>query len=426
MQLDQLRVIAKREYLTRIKTKGFWISTVLLPALMAAWLVVPSLVVDRAGATQKLVLVDLTGRLGDAVVQKLGESEGPRERRVRFDVTIAPPEPDPEAQRRELDRRLLAGEIGAWVWIDAEGLARDRIEYHAENVSNWLTQRALETTLAGAVLEMRLVDAGLDPAQTAQLARKVELEAVRVSEEGSRAEAGAEGFVLAFGVFFTLYLVLILYGQYVLQGVLEEKSSRIAEVVLSAVRPAELMGGKLLGIGLLGLTQLAIWAATSLVLTAPGLVSAMALAPEGMTLPQVPLLLLVHFFLHFLLGYFLYASFYAMVGAAFNDTQEAQQLASVAMIFLVAPVMFLMPVINDPGSTLAVVTSLIPPMTPLLMPLRMALKMPPWWQIALGYLLGVAFTAGVVWLSGRVYRVGILMYGKKPTIPELVRWARHS
>jgi ABC-2 type transport system permease protein len=183
------------------------------------------------------------------------------------------------------------------------------------------------------------------------------------------------------------------------------------------------MAGKLIGICLAALTQLAIWMVTALVITAPGLLAGLASLPEGVNLTPA---IVFHFFALFLLGFVLYASFYALVGAAFNNSQEAQQMASIAMIFTVLPWMVFMPVLNDPDSTLAVVTSLVPVLTPMIMMLRIAVKTPPVWQIALGYALLFAFDVFMVWLCARVYRIGILMYGKKPTIKEIWRWTRYA
>ena len=233
------------------------------------------------------------------------------------------------------------------------------------------------------------------------------------------------GFFLAYFLFFLLYMVVAIYGQQVLNGVLEEKTSRVVEVIVAAVRPFDLMLGKLGGIGLVGLTQLTIWLASMAALTAPGVIGAMAWMPGG-TLPQVSLAVFAHFLVLFLLGYFFFATLYAAIGAATNNIQEAQQFAGVVVIFLIAPVLLMLPVINDPDSALAVVLSLVPPFTPLLMMLRIAVKMPPAWQIALGYLLTFSFNLFLVWICARVYRVGILMYGKKPTFQELWRWIRYS
>jgi len=148
--------------------------------------------------------------------------------------------------------------------------------------------------------------------------------------------------------------------------------------------------------------------------------------PAGVALPTVSAGVAVHFVAHFLLGFFLYSALYAAIGAASNDLREAQQLASSVVIFIVLPVVFAITVINDPDSTLATVASLIPLFTPLLMLLRIVVKTPPVWQIALGYALTAGFVALLLALCARVYRVGILMHGKRPTLAELARWARYS
>jgi ABC-2 type transport system permease protein len=426
MRLDSVLVILRREYVSRIRTKAFWISTVALPIVFGALLVLPSLILARSSASLDLVVVDRTGQVAPVLEQQLGSGGGKGRRMATFHLQVEAPAPDAAAQRAELDRRVLAGGINAWLWIDKAGLDAGQVEYHASSVSNLVTQGVLERHLSSAVRQVRLHAAGLDDERIDALVRPVELSTIRISKEGSRAETGLAGFGLAYFLFFTLYMMLIIYGQQVMTGVLEEKSSRIVEVVLATVEPFELMMGKLAGIGLVGLTQLVIWLLTALALTAPAVLSAVAFLPEGFTMPSLPLSLVLHCVGLFLLGFFLFASFYGAIGAAFNNLQEAQQFASLGMMFLILPFLFLFVVINDPDSTLAVVLSLIPPFTPLLMMLRLAVKTPPAWQIVLGYLLTGGFLAFMVWTCARIYRIGILMYGKKPTLKELMRWARHA
>ncbi len=431
MQATNVKTIAKREYISRLRSKGFWISTIALPILMAGWSILPSLMVAKTKAGQTLAVVDETGRVADRLAETLASWSLPIETDlgdtpVGFELEVLAPESDTAAQRSTLDEAVLAGDYDAWVWISEDLLANDQVEYHAESVANFITQEVLASAISGVVRQMRLEEAGYDPAEVRQLSRSIDLETIRLSEEGSRAEGGFGGFAIAFALFMVLYMTTLIYGQQVMLGVLEEKSSRVVEVMLAAVQPVELMSGKLLGICLAGLTQLAIWFGTIMALTAPGFLTFFAFLPEGITLPTLPPSLIVHFFLFFLLGYFLYATFYAMIGAAFNNTQEAQQAASIGVIFVVAPWIFMFPGINSPDSTMAVVTSLIPLFTPFLMLLRIAVKTPPYWQIALGYLLTAAFCGGMIWLCARVYRVGILMYGKKPSLKEIWRWVRYA
>ena len=431
MQVTNVRTIAKREYMARLRSKGFWISTFALPILMAGWSILPSLMVAKTAAGQRLAVVDETGRVAERLVEILSEWAIPGAKQlgdspVSFDLEIVQPETDTLSQREQLDEAVLAGDYDAWLWINDDLLAKDQVEYRAESVANFITQEVLGSAVSRVVRRIRLEDAGYDVQAVAELSRGVGLETIRLSEEGSRAEGGFGGFAIAFALFMILYMTTLIYGQQVMHGVLEEKSSRVVEVLLAAVQPVDLMAGKLVGICLAGLTQLGIWFGTAIALTAPGFLTLFAFLPEGVTLPTMPPSLIVHFFLFFLLGYFLYATFYAMIGSAFNNTQEAQQASSIGVIFVVAPWIFMFPVINSPDSTMAVVTSLIPLFTPFLMLLRIAVKTPPAWQIALSYVLTLATCGFMIWLCARVYRVGILMYGKKPTIKEIWRWVRYA
>ena len=440
MRIDPIVTIAKREYLSRVKTKGFWIATLLLPLAMAALTILPSLIAMKTRASQRIAIVDEAGGYGERLAAKLVEEERPapaaanlverrrprEEETAQFQVELVARAGDRAAQRAGLDERVLAGELDAWLWLSPEGVAGNEVEYHAESVSNFMTQSRLADVVSEVIGEARLKAAGIDAVEVAALTHEVELETTRVLAEGSRQEGGMAGFFLAYFLFFLLYMVTLLYGQQVMNGVLEEKSSRIVEVILATVRPIELLLGKLLGIGLAGLTQLVVWLTTMAALSAPAVVGALALMPEDVKLPQVGLALIAHFLILFLLGFSLFATLYAAIGAATNNVQEAQQFAGFLVVFLVAPVFFMIPIINDPDSTMAVVLSMIPPLTPTLMMLRIAVKTPPLWQILTAYALTAGFVFFLVWVCARIYRVGILMYGKKPTFQELWRWIRYA
>jgi ABC-2 type transport system permease protein len=441
MRLEYAAIIGKREYLARIRTKGFWIATVAVPAFIGAVVLGPSLLMSKTSTEQRLAVVDATGsglgrELQDALAPG-GEVGGPAghrrhgggEAQVRFMVRLVPPATGAAAQaaqRAQLDALARRREIGAWIWISREGLAANRFEYHAESLSNVITQEALKQRVSEVVGRWRLRQAGYDAAAIAKLVRPLEAQTVRISATGSRAEGGAAGFFLAFVLFFMLYMGILLYGNQVMQGVLEEKGSRIIEVLAAAVKPTELMLGKLGGICLVALTQMAIWAAAIAVVTTPGLAAALVSMPPNMKLPVLAPSLWLNFFLLFLCGFFLFATFYAMLGAAFNSAQEAQQLAGLPAIFVVAPAVFMVQIINDPDSALSVGLSLVPPLTPLVMMLRIATRMPPLWQLLAAYALAAAAIAFMIWLCARVYRVGILMYGKKPTLQEIWHWVRRA
>lgn len=452
MQLENVAVVAKREYLQRVKSKGFWIATLVLPIFVLALGILPSLFLARSKAKQTLVVVDETGKVARelkstietrqaAEARKAQEPEedakpkegaaGPAKKKedrklAQFVIQIEPPAANSEAQRADLEKRVLSEHIDAWIWIGSEVLNGKKVEYHARSVSNIFTQSVLEDDLSTVVNRVRLSSAGIDPAKVEEMTRPVDLETIRTTDKGGKAEKGWGGAAFGYLMFMMLYMVLAIWGQQVMLGVLEEKGSRVVEVLVSTVRPFELMLGKLVGIGAVGLTQFAIWNGTIFLLTAPGLAASFVAMPEGFTLPTVTLAMVIHFAILFLLGFFVFSSFYAAIGSAFNNQQEAQQVAGVGIIFLIAPLLFMYPVINAPDGRLAVITSMIPVFTPMVMTLRIALQMPPLWQILLAELITLGFIFLMVWVCARIYRVGILMYGKKPTFGEILRWVRHS
>ncbi|MFY9826422.1 MAG: ABC transporter permease [Thermoanaerobaculia bacterium] len=446
MRLDNIFVILKREYLQRVRNKGFWIATLAVPLFAATVTTLPALLISKSHTNQSIVVVDATGKgVAEALKAQLAQTAksaaakpkekaaaparklpGDRESRLAdFTVETQVPAADPQVQRRELDDRVRKGKLDAWMWLGPNVLANEAAEYHARNTTNFLTQETLRGDLTEVVRRTRLREAGIDPSRMEELTKRVEINPMQVPGTGTSG-GGVAGLIFAVILFFLLYMSILMWGQQVMNGVLEEKGTRVIEVLISAITPFELMMGKLLGICLVGMTQLAIWLGTVLVLTAPGIVASLAFLPPGVTLPSLTIGMMLNLAFLFILGFFAYATFYAAIGASFNNLQEAQQVASIAVVFIVAPVMVLNPIINDPSSTMAVGMSLFPLFTPLIMPLRIALEMPPAWQLALAYALTLAFVIGLIWICSRIYRVGILMYGKKPTLQEIWKWAWYT
>jgi ABC-2 type transport system permease protein len=423
MPTSNVLVIAKRDYLSRVRTPAFWITTIILPVLMAAWTVLPSLVMAKSRGKLRLAVVDVTGKVAPVLRNEAAAGQKGNGPRVDLELGVEPPAADPAGQRRDLDRRVLADQLDAWMWITADGIATNKVEYHGRTLSNIITIDRLEDVLTGVIRDQRLTAAGYDPKQIEGLVKRVELDKIRVTEKGDKAGGGLGDLALAFGLFMILYITIMIYGQMVMHGVLEEKANRIVEVIASSTTPTQLMAGKLVGICGVALTQISIWLASAALLTAPGLMAGVA---SGVTLPTLSGAVVAHFVVLFLLGFVLYASWFALIGAAFNSPQEAQQLAGIAIFFVVVPWMVFMPVLNDPDSTMALVFSLIPTFTPMIMMLRIAVKMPPAWQLALAYALTLLADLGMIWVCARVYRVGVLMYGKKPSVKEIWRWMRYA
>jgi ABC-2 type transport system permease protein len=272
-----------------------------------------------------------------------------------------------------------------------------------------------------AILLRELSQRGVASAQADELLKPVKLEMVHL-EAGKETKANDRGmFFTIFAMVMLLYTAVIFYGVSVMRAVLEEKNSRVMEVLLSSATSTELMAGKLIGVGAVGLTQIGIWIAMAGAYALPALAAS---ASTGEI--HIPPLTLAAFALFFLLGYLLYSSIYAAIGAVITSEQEGQQLQFVILLPLIISVFMMGPVMRAPDAPVAVWTSMVPFFSPVLMYLRIATQPPPVWQIALSVLLLVATIAGLLILCGRVYRIGILMYGKRPTLPEIAKWLKYA
>jgi ABC-2 type transport system permease protein len=276
----------------------------------------------------------------------------------------------------------------------------------------------VDAAVEEALIGRRLTTAGLAADSVKSLTRKVDLKTVRLSSSGEREDRGGS-FFLAMILMTMLYTAIAMWGAAVMNGVIEEKTSRVVEMIVSSLPPWTFFGGKLLGVGAAGLTQFAIWGASLGVLSAWAAAAAIA---TGAHLPEVSPLLVVTFVVAFVLGYFLYGALYAAVGATVNTQQEAQTLVFPVMAPMLTAFLFFPAVLGSPDSALSTTMSLVPFFAPLLMFLRVAAAPPPAWQLALCVALCLATIAAFTWLASRIYRVGILMYGKRATLPEIVRW----
>jgi ABC-2 type transport system permease protein len=250
------------------------------------------------------------------------------------------------------------------------------------------------------------------------------LERRKLGAGGAAEEDGGEGtFIVAFIMLFFIYMSVLFYGLFVMRGVIEEKQSRIVEVVISSVKPTQMMLGKLIGIGLVGLTQVGMWALSAALLSVFG---ASMFSSRGVSLPKIPPILFVYFVAFFVLGYFLYATLYAMVGAMVSSEEDAQQAQMPVTLVIVVPMMLFGMVMANPNSATSIALSLVPFFAPTLMMMRIAVINPPVWQILLSMSIMVVTILACTWLAARIYRVGILMYGKRPSLAELGRWLRYS
>ncbi len=419
--MNKLLTIIKREYLTRVKSKGFVIGTIIGPLVMSSFVLVPFLLGRYSGPDKySIVLLDQTGDA--ALFERLDALLKPvRSGQPRYELSREKPgsDEDIEARRQILAERLARKEIDGYLVLPQDTLSRKEITIYSKNSSAVIGRVRLEDALNKAISERRIALAGLDADRVRELIKDITLKAVN-----ERGESGRGRIILAFTLLMFLYLTILVYGVTVMRGVTEEKQNRIIEVLLSSVSPFYLMMGKVIGIGLVGLTQYLVWSVFGIVISM--LSAAPALAMYADQIPRLSIWLFVFFVVYYLLGYFLYATLYAMVGAIVSNDDDGQQAQMpITMTFMIAMILSTL-VMENPSGTAATVLSLVPFFGPSLMFLRIALEAAPAWQIALSIALMVATIIGVVWLASKIYRIGVLMYGKRPTIPELLRWLRYS
>ena len=424
-ELRKLWAITRREYFERVRTKWFVIATVFGPIFFGALMTVPAYFAHRTRESPELSrirVLDATGvGLGRRVASEL--IGGPMGDTSLTQVEVVAPYRLPAAERAA--RRLVTNEqIRGYLVLDARTVAGQSARYAGVNATALNDMRRIERIVEQEVLSIRLEDKGLRSVEARSLARMdLDLDSERVSDTG-RGGSGTLNIVFAVSVAMLLYVTIFLYGQNVLRGVMEERQSRVAEVVVSSVRPTTLLAGKVLGVGTVGLTQMLIWLVAALAMfrvRAPILhqfgVDALAINLPHIT-PGMMALLLVFF----VLGFTFYAALFAVVGSTVNTEQEAQQAQLPVVMLLVVSISFLQPVLNAPDGRLSGVLSWLPFSAPIIMPLRLASTQVAGGKVVMTLTALVASCYIAVFIAGRVYRGALLLYGKRPTLGEIWRW----
>jgi len=431
--MSKIWIVLKNEFLRRVRSKWFILTTLLGPIALIAFFVIIGVVAVSAmeGGERTIAVVDETGVL-------LPDLEASSDERYRF---VAPGIPTDSVRSA-----VMAGRYDGYLvlpagLLDGEGEA---VYYSPEGGGASVFQGEIAGRVRSAVEKQRLLRRNVPLEVIDILKQRVPIRMVKLTEAGETAGDTGAYIVVGFIMGFLIYLAMLIYGSVVMQGVIEEKLSRVVEIIVSSVRPFQLLMGKVLGIGAMGLVQMVVWAALIMAGTLfSGTILSLFLDPAKLNLPvdasQEELLaaanftpphlspdVFVWFVLFFLVGYLLYASLFAAIGSAVEQQQDAQSLLLPVMMPIIISIIFIQPVIEAPNSTLAVLLSMIPFFSPIPMVVRVAVTDVPFWQVSLSFLLLVGAFIGAIWVSARVYRVGILMYGKKPRLKDLLRWIRYA
>jgi ABC-2 type transport system permease protein len=428
MNFHKLFLIIKREYITRLKSKTFIISTIIAPIFILAMFLVPILMSNwDTGSTQQIVIVDKSGNVAKHLA-KINPQRYINEHFANVDT---------------LRKEVINGQISGFIVITPQvlnGTTQPELVYSG-NGGIALTQ-SVNNDLESAIHDALLSQANITQNIKNIMERSVSLQTKKLTKNGEEKQNTDMLFVVGYIMAIGIYMAMFIYGSLIMRGVIEEKTSRIIEVMASSAQPFELLLGKVLGVGALGATQFLIWVVTISGITsfgAPLIYSLMGhtetattvaqatQSPQlAMQMPTISASLWIFFIIFFVFGYLMYSALFAAVGSAADSETDVQQLTFPITIPIILPIMFLTNVTANPGSTFAVITSMIPLFSPILMIARMAVSSVPLWQ-SLGSVVLMGFTfVGLMWVSSRVYRIGILMYGKKPSFKEIAKWIRYN
>jgi ABC-2 type transport system permease protein len=418
--VSEWTVVARREFLERVRTVWFVVVTVLGPVAMLALLVVPAWLGMRSSNEQVVIqVVDRSGRELFPTLDDEAKKSAPN-----FDLTPVAP---------DIDEAILLGrirdeKINGYLVIPPGVLAGEAATYRGDNATNLRVRIALIAMLTPAIWKARAADADI-PLDTIARIQSPQVDVVARHDTGRGETTSAEAsFVAGFAVMFILYMSIVLYAVNVMRSVIQEKTSRVVEIVVSAIKPRALMLGKVVGVGSVGLLQLAIWSAIALVMVSfrREVLGLFGIEGSSVEMPPLDVADVAVILTYFALGYFFYAALYAAVGAMVNSDQEAQQVQTPVLLLLLMPVVCVQLVGNDPRGGAAQVLTLLPFSSPVLMPMRYLLGGATWTQLAASLAILLASTWLAVAAAGRIYRIGILMYGKRPSLRELARWLRYS
>jgi ABC-2 type transport system permease protein len=434
--MNKILLIIQREYITRVLKKSFWISSLLAPVLITAIYAIPIWLAMKDKEVKRVEILDLSG---------LWKKSDLVDKEVAFVIT--------SGKEQELKMAFASKGFDAFVAIPEDVLVNPKGVhiYSAKNIGMSLKE-SVEKLIQNKVRQELLLKAGISSQIYESTQVDIDSKTITVSNDGKETSSSSGGAMILAGIMgFVLYFTLLLYGSQVMNGVIEEKSSRIIEVIISSVKPYQLLLGKIIGVGLVGLTQFLLWIVLTIGLTqitgkfygekvknnltqiqkvdSETQSKVIAKSDEGSPMSEVTKVLestnipmiIAAFLFYFFVGYMLYSSLFAAIGSAVESATEAQQFTFIVMIPIILSFLMAQYTIQDPDSNIAFWASMIPFTSPINMMVRLPYGVPGW-ELILSMTLLVLGFLGCSWVSARIYRVGILMYGKKVTWKELGKW----
>jgi ABC-2 type transport system permease protein len=416
--MREVLLIARREYLERVRSRAFLMMTILFP-LMIGVLIGGSIFAGKLGSGVK----DIAIASNDPALAHAVAAEMQSEPAQGTPLEVVAPASD--AQRAELNQRVEDKALDGYLWLEQKpGAVAPEVSFISRSAGDLFSLGGIESAVDHGLERERLIQHGVSSAEITAMTRHPDIQTMQIRDGRLTPSNSLKSFFGAYAMMFLIYFTVVFYGMNVARSVVEEKTSRIFEVLLSTVKPQALMAGKLLGVGAAGLTQMAIW--FLVVSTIVGTSAGASLGSGGLAAFGIHPQQLFFLATYFLLGFFFYSAIAAAVGASVSSEQEIQQFSIVIVAPLTVGMVLISYIVGNPTALPVVLLSLFPPCAPIVMFLRMSSQMPPAWQIALSMVLMLLSIWAAIWVASRIYRVGILMYGKRATLPEILRWMRYS
>ena len=410
-------LVARREYLEQIRGRAFRVSTILVPLLFAIIIAVAYLSGRGSGVGKRIIVAAPSISLAEAIRSEIIND---KDAKTSVDVVA----PVSASDRASLVSRVRSKEMDGLLWVERSASGVPSASYTSQSSGDIVITGRLSSALNHAVAMERMTAGGMSRSDADALLKDVKFDTLQVDKEGREVKSSGfgsyfKGYVMAL----LLSMTTMIYGMNVARSIIQEKTSRIFEVMLAIARPGDMLAGKLIGVGAVGLTQIAIWVAAGALIA--GYPAAMATLSGTLSI-HVSWVEAILFPIYFVLGYLLYASLFAGLAASCETEQELQMYTPLAALPIWLSFSLIWLIINDPNSVWSVAASLFPATAPIIMMLRLGSQRPPDWQFAASIAIMIVSIWAVLWVSARLYRVGILMYGKRATLPELLRWLRYS
>ena len=431
--MHKILLIIEREYLSRVKKKSFIIMTLLGPILFAGITVIPAWLANKDSNLTKISVIDQS-RLFNGKLKSNAETQ--------FTFVDSEIEKEKKQVKDEGENHLLLV-IGA-----SDGQTVPAVQIFGESNPSLDLVQSIENQINAELKNIELKKSGIDPKLVEDINPEIDIQTKVLSDDGEKDGSSAAATAVGFGAGFLIYIFIFLYGSMVMTGVMEEKTNRVVEVIISSVKPFELMMGKIVGVAMVGLTQFVLWLALSYaVSTVAGVIFLKDKKPQEISqqlsgtgvdqekaMKKIGFLdelksvnvtyVVVCFIFYFLGGYLLYSALFAAVGAAVDNQQDAQQFMFPITIPIIASIVMAQFIIKEPNGNMAFWLSVFPLTSPIIMMIRVPFE-PPVWQVLVSMASLILGFIGTTWLAGKIYRVGILMYGKKITYKELWKWMRY-